>query len=233
MRSRPPLSKEDLATGPGRARAWRELMLDDHHVLRLVYRNVHEIDPGRMWRSYQPSPRDLAAWKKKGIKTVVNLRGRSPAAHCLLEEEACDALGLAFVPFQVYSRDAPSKELLHGAHDLFGAIEYPAIMHCKSGADRVGLMSALYMFFIRKSPFAEAMDQLSWRYGHVRAGKTGVLDHALGAFPVWAREAGRSSSSIDDFFEWVDAVYDPAAAKRDFIASWWGALLTERILRRE
>ena len=28
---------------------------------------------------------------------------------------------------------------------MFETIEYPAVMHCKSGADRAGIMAALYL----------------------------------------------------------------------------------------
>ena len=65
------------------------------------------------------------------------------------------------------------------ARDLFNSIEKPALMHCKSGADRAGLMAALYVLIHCKKPVAEAMKQLSLRYLHVRQAKTGMLDSFL------------------------------------------------------
>jgi protein tyrosine/serine phosphatase len=229
----PGATPADLSTREGRARAWRELMLDDHHVARLLYRNEHAVVPGKMWRSHQPSPAMLERWAKRGARTVVNLRGESPLGFYLLEEEACRRLGLRLVNFKVYSRDAPSKEALYGARRLFAEIEYPAVMHCKSGADRVGLMSALYLFFAERRPFDQALRQLSWRYGHVKHGKTGVIDYALGGYLSHAGENGGDLSCVDSFFRWVDAHYDPPAVKARFMATWWGNLLTERILSRE
>ena len=37
-----------------------------------------------------------------------------------------------------------------------------------------------------------------------------------------------------DLLQWVERPdYDPKAIRADFKASWWGSLVTERLLRRE
>ncbi|PQA87219.1 protein tyrosine phosphatase [Marinicaulis flavus] len=208
-------------------------MLGDHGFLRTVYDNSHEIAPGKMWRTYQPSPKHLERWAEKGVKTVINLRGPKPTGQLFLEEEACKRLGMRLVNFRVYSREAPSKEILHGARALFDEIEYPAIMHCKSGADRAGLMASLFLFFHEDVPLDEALDQLSFKYGHVKAGKTGVIDAAFDNYMTYAKEKGVSLSDVDGFFDWVNNVYDPAALKASYRSKGWGDFLTEVVLRRE
>jgi len=228
-----PLTREEFETPQGRKRAWRELMLADHGFLRTLYDNSHEIAPGKMWRTYQPSPAHLERWAAKGVKTVVNLRGPKPTGQLFLEEDACARLGMRLVNFRVYSREAPSKEILHGARALFDEIEYPAIMHCKSGADRAGLMSTLFLFFHEGVALDQALGQLSFKYGHVKAGKTGVIDAAFARYIAHAREKGISLSSVDEFFRWVDSDYDPAEVKASYRSKGWGDLLTEIILRRE
>lgn len=228
-----PLTREEFQTPGGRRRAWRELMIADHGFLRLIYDNSHEVAPGKMWRSFQPSPRQLRRWRDRGVRTVVNLRGCQPNGYYFLEEEACAELGLDLRSFKVLSREPPSKEVLHGARRLFGEIGYPALMHCKSGADRVGLMSALFLFFHEGRPIDEAVRQLSFRYGHIRQGKAGVIDHVFSTYMEYAKRKGIGLSSVDAFFDWVDEVYDPQTARDEFLSTWWGNLLTERILRRE
>lgn len=199
----------------------------------MAFDNSHEIAPG-VFRSYQPSPAQLEKWAKRGVRTVVNLRGPKPSAALFLEEEACARLGLRLENFRVYSREAPTTEILRDARALFARIEYPALFHCKSGADRVGVMAALYLFFTGKAPLDEALNQLSLRYGHVKQGKTGVIDAAFDSYLLHARENGVSLSDVDAFFRWAESdAYDPVAIKRDFMGSWWGNLLTERVLRRE
>ena len=101
-------------------------------------------------------------------------------------------------------------------------------MHCKSGADRAGVMSVLYMHFRKGQPIAKAKQQLHPRFGHARAGLTGVLDYY---FERYLAEIEPLGLSLEDWAASPD--YDPAAIKRDFKAQWWGTLLTEKILRRE
>lgn len=228
-----PVTRDEFATPNGRKRAWRELMISDHGFLRKVYNNTHEIAPEKMWRTYQPSPADLKNWRAKGVRTVINLRGDKPSGFYFLEEEACEKLGLDLVCFRVFSRDAPSPEILHGAKELFETIKYPAIMHCKSGADRAGLMATLYLFFHEGMPLDKALEQLSFKYGHVRQGKTGVIDYAFNLYMTYAKQHGKSLASAEDFLEWVDRDYDHVRVKADFKGTGFGNLLTEKILRRE
>ncbi|HEY1425377.1 MAG TPA: protein tyrosine phosphatase, partial [Caulobacteraceae bacterium] len=120
------------------------------------------------------------------------------------------------------------KEAVLGAKELFEQIEYPAMMHCKSGADRAGMMSVLYMHFRKGLPISEAIRQLSLRFGHIRASLTGVIDYS---FEKYINEAEPLGISYED---WVQSdAYDHAQIKRDFRAQWWGTLLSEKLLRRE
>jgi len=43
----------------------------------------------------------------------------------------------------------------------------PILIHCREGADRTGLASALYLAAIKKAGEAVAEGQLSIRYGHI------------------------------------------------------------------
>ena len=94
-------------------------------------------------------------------------------------------------------------------------------------------MAALFLFLHEGKPLDEALEQLSFRYGHVRHGKTGVIDHVFDKYRAYACKKGVSLSDADAFLRWVDEAYDPAAAKAEFMGTWWGNLLTEKILRRE
>jgi protein tyrosine/serine phosphatase len=101
-------------------------------------------------------------------------------------------------------------------------------MHCKSGADRAGIMSVFYMHFRQGKTISEALDQLHLRYLHVKQGKTGVLDYTFERYLEQGEPAGMS------FLEWVESpMYDPAGMKADFRANMWGSLVTERLLKRE
>jgi protein tyrosine/serine phosphatase len=101
-------------------------------------------------------------------------------------------------------------------------------MHCKSGADRAGIMSVLYMHFRKGKTIREALEQLHLRYLHVKQGKTGVLDYTFERYLAQGEPTGMS------FLEWVESpLYDPAGMKAAFRANMWGTLVTERLLKRE
>jgi protein tyrosine/serine phosphatase len=221
----------DLSTPGGRARARRELTWGDHGFLRARFRNLHQISP-EMWRSNQPGPRQIMAHaKQRGIRTILNLRGPSTRGYYLLEKEACAQAGIELIDFQMFSRDPPTREAIFAARDLFERIEYPALMHCKSGADRAGIMAVLYKLVRERVPFSEAKAQLSGKYLHIKHGKTGVLDAFLEAYEAF--NSGRPTGSWKPFLDWVADDYDRAAIKESFARALGKGPQLDVLLRRE
>lgn len=217
----------DLSTGWGRFKAYWHSIWGDHAFLRVGFSNAHWIGPDLV-RAAQPWPYQLKYWKRDGIKTIVNLRGGFDTGFYVLEREACERLGLKMIDFTITSREVPRRETVLGARDLFASIEYPALMHCKSGADRAGIMSVFYRHFHLGEPIREAMKELGLRTLHVKQGKTGVLDYVFERYLAEAEPKGIS------FIDWVQSdAYDRKQIKDDFKAGWWGSLLTDRLLRRE
>jgi len=206
-------------------RDWVELMAKDHGVLRLWWHNLHQIDID-MWRSNQPTPRRIEQAAQLGIRTIINLRGPRSDGGWRLEAEACGRHGLKLVDFTTRSRAAPDKQMLYDTKSLFDRIEGPALLHCKSGADRAGLMSALYLLMKKNRPVAEASRQLSLRYLHVKQAKTGLLDAFLAAYAPY--EAERMA-----FFDWVKDIYDPEKLQAEFLSSSWADRLIDQLLKRE
>lgn len=216
----------DLSNPADRKQAYRDLTWHDHGFLRAKFNNLHDIGGG-MWRANQPSPKQIAKYAEMGIKTIINLRGESPMGFYWLEKEACEAHGITLVNYRMYSRDVHTVEAIRGARDLFEEIEYPALMHCKSGADRTGIMGVLYKHFHLGESIADAVEQLRFKYLHVRQGKTGMLDFFFKDYLKYASEHDIS------FMDWVETVYDPPDVKARFMEQWSGNPVTELILRRE
>lgn len=217
----------DVTTAAGRRRAYLDFLWNDHAYLRLGFQNAHWISD-ELVRTNQPWPHQLAAWKGRGVRTVINLRGGFDAGFHALEKDACERLGLTMVNFTLTSRDAPSAAQVRAAKELFETMAYPALLHCKSGADRAGMMSALYLHLRQGRPIAEAMGQLHPRYLHLRSGRTGILDYALERYLTDAAPAGLS------YLEWVESpAYDPAEIKATYAARRMGSTLAETVLARE
>jgi hypothetical protein len=206
--------------------AWRDSLLVDHAVFRLVWTNAAEVLPGRLYRSNHPTPGHLAAAKRKyGLTALINLRGRRHCGSDALSREAASRLGLRHVDMAFESRGAPHRDRILRFHEIFLSLDGPALMHCKSGADRAGLASGLAVMFDGGTS-AQALRQLSWRFGHWTSARTGILD---AFFHLYAREAeGRLP-----FLDWVRDEYDEVALKRDFVANGLTSFITDRVLRRE
>lgn len=209
-----------------RKRARREAKWDDHGFLRTFYRNKHDLGGG-MFRENQPNPERVAVWAQEGIRTVINLRGQSHVGFYLLEREACEQHGLNLYNFRMFSRDVHTVYKLRAVRQLFDKIEYPAVMHCKSGADRAGIMSVLYRHFKMGETIEQAVSQLSLRYGHFKSGKTGMLDFFFDDYLAYNKARPIA------FMDWVETVYDPVDVKARFKAGKVGSLVTETILGRE
>jgi len=210
----------------GRARAWINMLLVDHGVFRLAYLNKHRVSD-RLWRSAQPAPHQLARLKAQGVRTVVNLRGGREHGSWQLQKDACDRLGLALIDFVVRSRGAPDRDTILKAKTFFDSIEYPAVLHCKSGADRAGFVAALFLVVHEGRPVSEALRQLSLRFGHFRFAKTGILDAFFERYLVEGEAKGIP------FLTWVETIYDPVSLERDFRPRFWSDLAVDRIMRRE
>jgi len=218
-------------TPGGRPRAERvmeqvDLFAVDHGIFRLAYLNLHEVAPG-VWRSAQPGPRDIRRLAKRGIRTIVNLRGPRDCGSYRLEERACARHHVDLINFKMRSRGAPRPETIREAAALFKRISYPVLFHCKSGADRAGIMAALYLLLHEGRPVEEAARQLSLRYGHFRQADTGVLDHFLDSY--------RAENARDpiDFLTWAEGRYDPEAVKRSFKVNGVTNFIVNRVLKRE
>lgn len=215
--------RRPLETPGDRRRAWASLLLSDHGALRLVWKNRHRVTP-RLWRSAQPSPLDLGWAARRGIRTVLSLRGDGFGGD-LLEREACEAQGLHFHRLVLYSRTAPTKETLREAIRLLPMLETPVLLHCKSGADRAGLGTALYLLLVEGVPAAEARRALSLRYGHISRAQTGILDAFLAHYEATGEARGLT------FADWVETIYEPKALKTAFRTSRAGDLFLSLVGR--
>lgn len=219
------VSRPMLTTGE-RARAWFDLVFVDHGILRLCYSNRHRV-VSRLWRSAQPTPGGLRREKRRGIRTVLCVRGGFPFRPWPLEQEACERLGLDLHKVSIRGREAPFKEDLLALIDLFSSIEYPALVHCKSGADRSGFVAAVYLIAVEGRRADDAMAQLSLRFGHLRSSRAGILGEVIKAYRTDGEARGL------DFRQWVETCYDRDAVTANFQPRPIATAIVDRLLRRE
>ena len=216
----------DLITPAGRRNAWVDALFIDHALLRIAWTNFHTVQPGVLYRANHPTPRNLRRFTKKaGLKTLINLRGPTGNGSDALSREAAGQLNLDFVDLPMRSHAAPQRKQILQLAGVFQAMRRPALVHCKSGADRAGFAAAIFML-IEGWGAAEAGEQLSLRFGHLRQSKAGILDKFIES---WATTGeGRKT-----FLQWVAEDYDEATLSASFTTSPIARLLDEHILKRE
>ncbi|WP_090203543.1 tyrosine-protein phosphatase [Yoonia litorea] len=210
---------QDITDPVERRKSARHVFWLDHGVLRKLWNNFAEVAPG-VYRSNHPDHKRFARYKAMGIKTILNLRGVQKQPHYLFTEESCRLLGLDLVTVKFSARQAPHRERLLELFEVFETIEKPFLIHCKSGADRTGLVAALYLLVVEGAPLEVAMRQLSFRYLHIRRTATGILDHF---FEVYALRNAKEPIGIVD---WIKTEYDRDALTESFAAKqaglkWW------------
>ena len=193
----------DISSQAGRRQAFWHYHLSDHGFLRVLWTNLFEIAPG-VWRSNQPSAARVRRYRRMGIKAILNLRGEEPFSFFLFEREAAEAQGLAMTNVRLSARRLASAERMAELFAAFDAMPRPFVMHCKSGADRAGLASALWLMDQEGVHVSVARKQLHWRYAHLKGTSTGILDYLLDAYEADTEQAPMPVR------DWFQSRYDRA-----------------------
>lgn len=189
----------DLESKAGRARANRWFYWVDHHALRVWWHNFEEVAPG-VYRSNQPDAARFKAYRALGIRSVLNLRGESKTPFYAFTQIGCAAAGLTlYTVNKLSARRAPDRDGLLKIFEIFDTAERGLLIHCKSGADRTGLISAFYLIDKCGESVATARRHLSFRYLHIRWSASGILDMVLDDY---AKVEGQKSLR-----EWVRDYY--------------------------
>jgi protein tyrosine/serine phosphatase len=143
--------------------------------------NFHSITPGEAYRSAQLDRDELEHYiRKYGIRSILNLRGEDPNASWYREEiKVSTEENVMHYDLRLSAFREPSEE---SVRKLLKVLEYaprPILIHCQGGADRSGLVAAMWKVVIDKERKSEARKQLSISFGHLPIGRTSVLDRFL------------------------------------------------------
>ncbi|TCR76697.1 tyrosine-protein phosphatase [Rhizobium sp. BK376] len=131
--------------------------------------NFHPVIEGELYRSAQPTADELAAYvRAHRIRTIINLRGTHPGTPWYDDEVAmADGLGVEHVDFGLSASKVVSAQQIDQLVTVMESAPRPILVHCQSGADRSGLVSALFVRRIAGMDERTAQAQLSFYYGHV------------------------------------------------------------------
>ncbi len=176
--------------------------------------NLHAVVPGRVYRSSQMSADKLAqVVHAYDIRTVINLRGCCDPFPWYLEEcRTTHRLQVAQEDICLSAGRLPSVYEMRRLLEVLDRTEYPILIHCRRGADRTGLVSAVVLLLESRVSLAEARRQLGLRYGHLALGRPANLDRYFDLYDEWLRDQ-RLSHSHAAFRRWVEHDYCPGECR--------------------
>ena len=130
--------------------------------------NFHTVVAGEFYRSAQPTAAQIAKdVQEYGIRTIVNLRGGRPGEDFYDSEIAeSKELGITHIDFPLSASKKLTADQVRKLIAILKRAQKPILVHCKNGADRTGLASALYLLAVDGRTADVASDQLSIVYGH-------------------------------------------------------------------
>jgi uncharacterized protein (TIGR01244 family) len=124
--------------------------------------NFHQVNEN-LYRGAQPQPGGLKKLSELGIKTVINLRGASEDTQ---EEQAeVEASGMRYFNIPMSALGRPTDEQVERALAVIDAREnWPVFIHCQRGADRTGVIVAVYRILRNQWTAEQAIDEAK-RFG--------------------------------------------------------------------
>lgn len=130
--------------------------------------NFHPVVEGQVYRSAQLTGPELASRiQENGIRAILNLRGNNAGSGWYDDEmKASAAAGVQHVDYPISAGHDLTDEQIAKIVEMLRDLPRPLLIHCEAGADRSGLVSAIYELLIEKQSARQASEQLSFRYGH-------------------------------------------------------------------
>lgn len=122
------------------------------HIPSQHLKNWHKLDED-VYRSEQPGRKGFIEIRDRGIKTVINLR-----SHHSDDSKAGD-LGLVLVRVPMTAAGFSEADIVAALRAIQSAAK-PVLIHCQRGADRAGVVSAMYRVVFQGWSREEAVAEL-------------------------------------------------------------------------
>ena len=157
--------------------------------------NFHTVVSGAVYRSAQPSKRDLRKLVPTyGIHTVINLRGDNTDPWYFQEHETAQELDVKVVDVGLWACQPPPADQFRLLVDTLADAPTAILVHCNSGGDRSGLAAALAILLRSDGTITEARRQLSLYFGHNPFGMASCHERVLDQYEEWLAKNGLKHS---------------------------------------
>ncbi len=122
------------------------------HTNALSLKNLHKIDEG-VYRSDQPDVEDFAILKALGIQEVLNLRSWHG------DDDEAQNVEIILHRVKMNAHDIDDEDVIQ-ALKIIKNRQGNILIHCKHGADRTGVICAMYRIIFQNWTKEEALDEL-------------------------------------------------------------------------
>ncbi|HEY6125405.1 MAG TPA: tyrosine-protein phosphatase [Steroidobacteraceae bacterium] len=148
-----PVSAQDAATQTPPAAVARPAEWAEPIALDGVP-NLHRITPA-LYRSEQPSALGMKNLEKLGIRTVINLRAFNS------DDDEVEGTSLRTERTKILTWRIGDKHVVEVMNMLKKTENGPFLIHCQHGADRTGLMTAMYRILEQGWSPQDALQELT------------------------------------------------------------------------
>jgi protein tyrosine phosphatase (PTP) superfamily phosphohydrolase (DUF442 family) len=107
-----------------------------------------------LYRGAQPDEGGIAALKTMGVRTVVNLRSTRS------DRELVESTGIAYEHIYMQPWHPEREEVVRFLRITTDPARTPVFVHCQRGADRTGMMCAIYRIVVQDWPKQDAIDEM-------------------------------------------------------------------------
>ncbi|MCK4999803.1 MAG: dual specificity protein phosphatase family protein [Anaerohalosphaera sp.] len=115
--------------------------------------NLHKVSD-ELYRSAQPEDEGFAELEKVGIKTVINLRKWHS------DTDEIKGTGMNYVPIKMKTWEPEDEHVIKFLTTVCDPSKQPVLVHCQHGADRTGMMSAIYRIVVQDWEKEDAIKEM-------------------------------------------------------------------------
>lgn len=170
--------------------------------------NVHAVIPGAVYRSAQLDATTLAAVVKRyHIRAIINLRGPHPAYAWYQAEVRLSAQKqLMHYDITLPAHGLPSLQSLQMLVIVLQHSPRPLLVHCRQGADRTGLASAVSLILAGQRQVAAIKKQMSLYYNVMSPSSVGY--EVMSNYFAWL-DQHHLQHTRRNFLRWVFVWHAP------------------------
>jgi glucan biosynthesis protein C len=168
--------------------------------------NLHEVEPGRLYRSARMAPRDLDRLiARTGIHTVVTFGGGDHHPWFQGQLEVCQKRGVLPVAVQLRSDRLPSREAVKQLIEIHDHCPRPLLVQGYRGIDQSAFATAVILL-LDGTTTAKALGQFAPAFGQFGGPAQSMLGLPLVEYEHWLREQGWPHSP-ERFRTWAGEEY--------------------------